>query len=152
MFSTLFGQIADGRLARRSFSLITLLLLLLILAVLAAMAVAIGVGRQLGGSEISATEEQIAQLLGVPVALFGLTLTAVLVYGALNVSAKRLRDFGLPGWSSVALLALLELGVGLLLGAPVAGWLYAALLASLAALPSNRIARRRRSHFGNRDF
>jgi uncharacterized membrane protein YhaH (DUF805 family) len=114
MIKTFFGDIADGRLARLPYLGHWVLLSLAVLILLLGIGAAIGIGEQLIGGDLQQAQAKLREWLTVPFFIAFGVVAAVLFFAGANLTAKRIRDIGLPGWWSVLAIALL---VGLVSGA-----------------------------------
>jgi uncharacterized membrane protein YhaH (DUF805 family) len=142
MIKTFFGDIADGRLARLPYLGHWVLLSLAVLVLLFGIGAAIGVGEQLIGGDLQQAQAKLREWFTLPFfVLFGLVVAVVFFAGA-NLTAKRIRDIGLPGWWSVLAIALL---VGIVTGTvseQVGSSVQLAIWLALVLVPSNVFAKR----------
>jgi len=142
MIETFFGDIADGRLARLPYLGHWVLLSLAVLVLLFGIGAAIGVGEQLIGGDLQQAQAKLREWFTLPFfVLFGLVVAVVFFAGA-NLTAKRIRDIGLPGWWSVLAIALL---VGIVTGTvseQVGSSVQLAIWLALVLVPSNVFAKR----------
>ena len=107
MFKTLFGDITDGRLRRLQFLGYSLFLVLLMIGFGLAVVMAIGAGEQLIGGDLQQAQDKLREWFTLPfLIVLGLVLF-VLLFAHLNITAKRIRDIGLPGWWTVLGIAVL---------------------------------------------
>jgi uncharacterized membrane protein YhaH (DUF805 family) len=142
MIKTFFGDITDGRLARLPYLGHWLLLALAVLVLLFGIGAAIGVGEHLIGGDLQQAQAKLREWFTVPFfVVFGL-VAAVLLFAGANLTAKRIRDIGLPGWWSVLAIALL---VGLVSGAvseQAGSGVQLAIWLALVLVPTNALAKR----------
>jgi len=142
MIETFFGDIADGRLARLPYLGHWVLLSLAVLVLLFGIGAAIGVGEQLIGGDLQQAQAKLREWFTLPFfVLLGLVVAVVFFAGA-NLTAKRIRDIGLPGWWSVLAIALL---VGIVTGTvseQVGSSVQLAIWLALVLVPSNVFAKR----------
>jgi uncharacterized membrane protein YhaH (DUF805 family) len=142
MIKTFFGDIADGRLARLPYLGHWVLLSLAVLILLLGIGAAIGIGEQLIGGDLQQAQAKLREWLTLPFfVLFGLVV-AVLFFAGANLTAKRIRDIGLPGWWSVLAIALL---VGLVSGVvskQAGSGVQLAIWLALVLVPTNVLAKR----------
>ncbi|MCG6898017.1 MAG: DUF805 domain-containing protein [Thiocapsa sp.] len=142
MIKTFFGDIADGRLARLPYLGHWVLLSLAVLVLLFGIGAAIGVGEQLIGGDLQQAQAKLREWFTLPFfVLLGLVVAVVFFAGA-NLTAKRIRDIGLPGWWSVLAIALL---VGIVTGTvseQVGSSVQLAIWLALVLVPSNVFAKR----------
>lgn len=109
MIRDLFGDGLSGRFGRLSYLGYLLCLSLSLLVFMLLTVLLIGVAEHLIGGNLSQAQEQLRQWLSWPYMLiFGVFMVAI-VFSGLNITAKRLRDIGLPGWSVIFAVILAEL-------------------------------------------
>ncbi|MCF3935653.1 DUF805 domain-containing protein [Acuticoccus sp. M5D2P5] len=143
MFRDYLGDPADGRLGRGRFILLWLLLGIVTVGVLIVVMIAFGA---LGGvlARISAetgTPPPFIDAFPIPMILAIVAVVLGSIYAGLNITAKRARDVGLPGWLVAIVIAFVSGGTiplsdnGATIGA---GFLLSAIL---ALLPSGWIGR-----------
>lgn len=138
----MFGDIREGRVSRASYVAYSLLASVLAGFALMAIVLALGSVTALFSSDVSSVGVFLTEKFGGGpglVILFALSLLLVFVHA--NLTAKRYRDMGLPGWKT---LFAVSLGTGLLIGAlpALGGGLQVLLFLILLLMPSNA--------FGNR--
>jgi uncharacterized membrane protein YhaH (DUF805 family) len=101
VLTTLFGDLASGRLKRLPYLGYTLLLIFAGTLFIFVLASALGGFDGLYGGDFEQTRRALRDRIPLP-ALFGFTSAIVLMgFASFNLLAKRLRDTGLPGWRSV---------------------------------------------------
>lgn len=111
----LFGDIRQGRLGRAGYVAYSLLASVLAGFALMAIVLTLGSATALFSSDVSSVGVFLTEKLGGGpglVILFALGLLLAFVHA--NLTAKRYRDMGLPGWKT---LFAVSLGTGLLIGA-----------------------------------
>lgn len=97
MVSVLFGQLQHGRLGRLDFLGYTVLLAFITVLLGLSVGMAIGVGEQLIAGDPRQAHALVREVLGAPQAFILMVLGAALLFAHFNITAKRLRDIGLPG-------------------------------------------------------
>jgi len=95
----LFLDVSNGRIGRLSFLGHSLLLMLLFLIVGLAIAVAFGVTGHMLNADLHAASTTVMAAAGVPFIILMVALIVAFLFASLNLTAKRVRDIGLPGWS-----------------------------------------------------
>jgi len=114
MLKTLFGEVKDGRLARHPYlGYIVLLIAISMGIVFGALVLAGGIERMMSG-EIQQTQEMLTQKFGIPGLILVLVVTLMLGFANFNITAKRLRDMGLPGWWTMLGIAIVSIAVSLI--------------------------------------
>jgi len=98
MLKTLFGDAATGRLARLPYLGYWFLLGLLGIVIAIGIGASIGVAEQAIGGDIQQAQAHLRENLGLPAISFIFAVGILLLFGNLNLMAKRIRDMGLPGW------------------------------------------------------
>jgi len=101
MFKAFFGDITNGRLMHLPYFGYSLLLALLVIGFGLTIILAIGAGEHIIGGNLQQAQDQLREWFTLPfIIIFGL-VSALFVFGAINIMAKRIRDIGLPGWWTV---------------------------------------------------
>lgn len=95
----LFLDVSNGRIGRLSFLGHSLLLMLLFLIVGLAIAVAFGVTGHMLNADLHAASTTVMAAAGVPFIILMVALIVAFLFASLNITAKRVRDIGLPGWT-----------------------------------------------------
>ena len=110
-FTSLFGEVGSGRLNRMQYlGYLFLLTVLMFLAIFATILL-VGAAEQMAGGNLQDVQAMIAEKLGMPAVIGILVLASVFTFASLNITAKRLREMGLPGWPTV--LGIVVVGVGI---------------------------------------
>jgi uncharacterized membrane protein YhaH (DUF805 family) len=127
---TIFGEVTAGRIGRLGYLGYSLLVALVVGGGLAALAVGIlGTRRLMEGDLVQGRlllHESVGLALGFVAGL------ALLLFAELNLTAKRIRDMGLPGWRTLLVAMAVVAAVDGAAGAEAAGGLQT--LGSLALL------------------
>lgn len=134
----LLEEIGDGRVDRRAFArgLVLLACLLTVGAVVFLALFTFAEQLSAGGAVVGFA--LVAQLIGFTVAATLAVVLSVLGFAFANLTAKRMRDLGLPGWAALAIATML--GTAFSLGTPfiAAASYVAAVWAVLLFMPSPR--------------
>ena len=143
MFKTLFGDITDGRLRRLQFLGYSLFLVLLMIGFGLAVVMAIGAGEQLIGGDLQQAQDKLREWFTLPfLIVLGLVLF-VLLFAHLNITAKRIRDIGLPGWWTVLGIAVLTRVVSGAVSNQAGSGLSNLIWLALVLIPGNAFAKGR---------
>ena len=143
MFKTLFGDITDGRLRRLQFLGYSLFLVLLMIGFGLAVVMAIGAGEQLIGGDLQQAQDKLREWFTLPfLIVLGLVLF-VLLFAHLNITAKRIRDIGLPGWWTVLGIAVLTGVVSAAVSNQAGSGLSNLIWLALVLIPGNAFAKGR---------
>lgn len=110
MRQTYFGEIKNGRLVRLPFLGYSILLSVFLLLFGLAVVFAMGVGEHLIGGDLQQAQDLLRQRFGALAVIVTVTFMAFWIFASLNLTAKRIRDVGLPGWWTILALVIL-LGV-----------------------------------------
>ena len=139
MFKVLFGEVTKGRLMRLQYLGYSLLLVFLMIAFVAAVILAIGAGEHLIGGDLKLAQNKLREWFTLPfIVIFGL-VSASLVFGGVNMMAKRIRDIGLPGWWMVLAITVLECILSYAVSKQAGSGLYPLILVVLMLIPTNAI-------------
>lgn len=109
MIRALFGDCLSGRLGRLSYLGYSLCISLSLFVFMLLTVLLIGVAEHLIGGNLSQAQDQIRLWFSWPYLLIFGVFMAAIVFSGLNITAKRLRDIGLPGWSVIFAVILAEL-------------------------------------------
>ena len=107
MWHTYFGDVKTGRVARLPFLGYSVLLSLVLLLFVLAVVFAIGIGEHLVGGDLEQAQALLAQRFGGLAAIVSVAFMVFWTFASLNLTAKRVRDVGLPGWWTVLALVVL---------------------------------------------
>jgi len=93
-----FGGFKTGRINRVPYLSYSILLgAILLVFILASVLAIVGVEKLIGG-DLAITQQLVAKYLGLPFIISLAILSITLFIAGLNITAKRARDIGLPGW------------------------------------------------------
>lgn len=145
MLRDYFGDAANGRLSTRQFLSRWALLLIAFLAFGFGIGALIGVTERIVGGNLEEAQRTIVEAVGGPAAIAFLILIIAFVFADLNITAKRARDVGLPGWLTALVIAGLSGSATKATGEPSAGGVGFLLTLILAFLPTNWLGRRNQS-------
>ena len=113
-FTTLFGEVGSGRLNRMQYlGYLFLLTVLMFLAIFGAILL-VGAAEQMAGGNLQDIQAAVAEKLGIPAMIGFLVLASVFTFASLNITAKRLRDMGLPAWPTVLGIVIVGVVIGIL--------------------------------------
>lgn len=142
MFKTLFGDPTTGCLARLPYLGYWILLGLLGVVIAIGIGASIGAAENMVGGDIQQAQAQLREHLGLPAVLLVFAFAMLLLFGNLNLMAKRLRDMGLPGWwvvlGFVVLSALISGGIS----ERASGGLYFLFWIALLLIPTDMFTRK----------
>ena len=139
MIKDYFLDVFDGRLRSIPFLIRWLILLALMIGLAIGLGAVIGVTERLVGGDIQALQQELSSNLGGPVAILMLVAILVFAFANLNITAKRARDVGLPGWLTAIVIAALSGGASQVSGQATTGGLGLILLVILTFLPTDMI-------------
>jgi len=141
MFKTLFGEPATGRLARLPYLGYWILLGLLGVIIAIGIGASIGVAENMVGGDIQQAQAQLRKHLGLPAVILVFAFGVLLLFGNLNLMAKRVRDMGLPGWWVVLGFVVLSAIISAGISERASGGLYFLFWISLLLIPTGMFAR-----------
>lgn len=108
ILTTLFGDITRGRLARLPYFGYTVLISVTGTVIALLVGASLGLFEQTAGGDTAGLQQNMAEDFGtlgiILLVIFGL----VMMFANLNVSAKRLRDIGLPGWIGMLVIIIIS--------------------------------------------
>lgn len=139
MFNDYLLEISDGRLKSTTFLVRWLLLIALLVGLFIGLGAAIGMTERVVGGDIQALQQELISMLGGPMAVLILIAVVLFAFANLNITAKRARDVGLPGWLTAIVIAALSGGGPQMTGEATAGGLGFLLLIILALLPTDML-------------
>jgi uncharacterized membrane protein YhaH (DUF805 family) len=136
MFATLFKELKDARLKGLPYFGYSLLISLIFLIALILVGILIGMGESLIGGDVLQAQEKLRDWGTIPFfLLLGIFLLLVL-FSSTNITAKRLRDIGLPAWPIAIMLTLLGI-LPNFIGLSWINFIYLTCWLVLIFLPSN---------------
>ena len=142
MLTTLFGDAATGRLARLPYLGYWFLLGLLGVAIAIGIGASVGVAEHAIGGDIQQAQAQLRAHLGLPAIIFIFAVGVLLLFGNLNLMAKRIRDMGLPGWWVVLGFVVLNAIISTGISERASGGLYFLFWLALLLIPTDMFARK----------
>ena len=105
----------------------------------------IGVGEHIIGGNLQQAQEQLREWFTFPfLIIFGL-ISALFIFGGLNIMAKRIRDIGLSGWWVILFIIALEIFVSLIASKQAGSSLHALILMALLLTPTDILLQHRKS-------
>ncbi len=141
MLQVYFGNFADGRLKRLPFvGYILVLGLLLFTFVFGTVALIAGAEYAIGGN-LADAQDLIRKSLGIPFLIIFAVFMILLLVAGLNITAKRARDCGLPGWLFVAVLVAVSMIASWLISQNASQAISTLVFAGLALIPSDTFQR-----------
>ncbi|WP_457668355.1 DUF805 domain-containing protein [Thiolapillus sp.] len=114
MFKALFGDVSNGRLARLSYLGYALLITAIMFGIMFGVAALAGMAEQVMNGDLQQIQTTLGGKLGLPLMLFMAIIMLALGFASLNIAAKRIRDMGLWGWTTLLILAVIGGVVGFL--------------------------------------
>jgi len=143
MITALMGDIQRGKLHRLAYLGYTVLLTVLLIVFGMAAAFFIGVGEHLLGGDLQQALETLRQWLSIPFMLVFTIVMTLFIYAKLNITAKRIRDMGLPGWRMVLAILIVDLLLGVIVSREAASSFMFAILLLLLFVPTAMMAKKR---------
>jgi uncharacterized membrane protein YhaH (DUF805 family) len=137
MLEIFIGEVKTGQLKRLPFLGYSLLLQLLFFGFMLAIMAAIGAGEHLIGGDLQQAQKMLSEWFSIPfIIVFGLFMLLIGFIG-LNLTAKRIRDIGLPGWRTLLAIFVLELLVSMIISQEASAGLHMLLVAVLLLVPAD---------------
>lgn len=141
MFKIFFSEVKTGRLLRLPFLGYSLLLQLLAFSFVFVIILAIGAGEHLIGGDLQKAQEMLREWFSVPfIIIFGLFM-AIICFAGLNLTAKRIRDTGLPGWWVLLAVLILQIITSSFISQETSGGLHFFLTVILFLIPTDTFAK-----------
>lgn len=143
MVTALFGELRCGKLQRLAYLgyMVFLAVLLIVLGVGAAFLM--GLGEQLFGGELQQAQETSKPWFSIPFMLLFAVVMAIFIYAKLNITAKRIRDIGLPGWKMVLALLVVDILLVAIVSREAASSFMFAILLLLLFVPTAMMVKKR---------
>lgn len=107
MLTKLFGEVTTGRLARLPYLGYSILLNVIWILGLSAVIITIGGAELFIDGDIQQAQQVISDRLALPFIMIFIPFILLIIYGSLNVVAKRIRDMGFPGWITLIITGIL---------------------------------------------
>ena len=109
---------------------------------MAALVFAIGAGEHLIGGNLQETQDKLRGWFTMPfMVIFGLFM-ALIIFGMLNIAAKRIDDIGLPGWLLIAGLVILVIIISYFVSDKASHGLNTLIWLALLFTPSNALLKK----------
>lgn len=137
MLTKIFGDIKTGTLARLPFLGYTLLLNIMLVLIMMGIAASLGITEQMIGGDIEQTQQFLANKFGGIAILGVMLIMSLFVFATVNITAKRLRDMGLPGWISMLIIFILATLLGFFLTPEAIQIFQAAIFLALVLIPGS---------------
>jgi len=132
-----FGGFKSERLHRLPYlSYAALLGVVLLAFVFVSVLTIVGIEKTIGGN-LAETQQLVTRYLGLPFVIALMILVLTLFIAGLNITAKRARDIGLPGWISVMVVLIASLLIFRFISQEVAQIFSAIFLLGLLLAPGN---------------
>ena len=107
MLKIYFGEWGDGRLKRLPYLGYHILLMVLMMAIIFASIFSVGTMENFIGGDLATAQEVIRDKFGILAIVGFATLFIVMMFGQVNILAKRIRDMGLPAlWTILGIIAI----------------------------------------------
>jgi len=143
MLNIFFGEVKTGRLQRLAFLGYSLLLQVIVFGFVIAIIVAIGAGEHLIGGDLQQAQQMLSDWFSIPfILIFGIFM-ALIGFTGVNLTAKRIRDIGLPGWWTVLVVLVLESMVSIIISQEISSGLHILLTVALLLIPTDTFAMER---------
>lgn len=133
-----YGDIKQGKLQRLPFVGYYLLLVIIMVIFALSIAISIGLSEHIIGGDLAVAQERLRQWLTIPFMVFGAMFTAVFCFSFSNIIAKRLRDIGLPGWTTLLILLSAEMLTLVAFSDKVSTGVHSLIFLLLVVLPSRK--------------
>ena len=99
--SKLMGDVKSGELLRLPFLGYSVVIGLIMLAFGLIVVFSMGAGEHLLGGDIMQAQDKLRGWFGIPAMIITMMVCLALLFAGFNISAKRIRNMGLPGWWGV---------------------------------------------------
>lgn len=143
MLNIFFGEVKTGRLQRLAFLGYSLLLQVIVFGFVIAIIVAIGAGEHLIGGDLQQAQQMLSDWFSIPfILIFGIFM-ALIGFTGVNLTAKRIRDIGLPGWWTVLAVLILEFAATIIISQEISSGLHILLTVALLLIPTDTFAMER---------
>ena len=142
MMTSYFGEVQTGRLARWSFLMHWLGIAIAFFVIGTALVIAIGGIDKIGEERIVSTRAALHASHGVLAVIVAVGCYIGLLFAALNITAKRIRDTGLPGWTSLAAALFISWVAGWAISEAAGQTVTTVAWLGMLLIPSNQLNRR----------
>ena len=110
-FRNLFGEVSTGRLNRMQFIGYTFLVMALMMLLVFGAILAVGTAER-AADNVQEFQAMMADKFGMPLVIGTMVVGSIFTFASLNLTAKRVRDMGLPAWTTVLVLVLIGVIIG----------------------------------------
>ena len=144
MLTTYLRDTSQGRLQRLPYLGYSLLLQLALVLFIMAIVFALGLGEHVVGGDLAQAQSLLQEKFSTPLLLVCLLVGLLFTFANLNITAKRIRDTGLPGWRGVAVIAVASVVLAMVLPQVASGFQTLCWVA-LLVIPSDVFSGQKRS-------
>lgn len=137
MIRAFFLDIRDGKMTRLPYFGYSILLDLLGLLFVFGIVVAMAGAETVMGGDLQEAQAVLRKVFTGPLLAALAVFFTVAVFASLNMSAKRIRDIGLPGWMVVFAIAVVTIAISILVSEKAAQSLSLVFWIALLLTPSN---------------
>ncbi len=156
MFKALFGEITDGRLARLPYLGYLLLISIIIFGAMFGVVALISSAENIMDGNIQHIQTVLIQKFGMALVILMMAFFLAMSFASMNIAAKRIRDMGLWGWTSILVLAVVGgivatlfpgetvvlNGSGQMIPSPVSSAFQAVVFLCLLLIPTNSFSKK----------
>ncbi|MCW8329763.1 hypothetical protein MD588_13175 [Photobacterium sp. SDRW27] len=143
MITAILGEVQRGKLQRLAFLGYIVLLTVLLVVFGLVMALFIGAGEHLLGGDLQQAQETMHQKGTTPVTLVFSVVLALFIYAKLNITAKRIRDMGLPGWRMVLAIFIVDILLGIIVSREAVSSFMLVIFLLLLFIPTAMMAKKK---------
>ncbi len=142
MKNTYFGEFADGRLLRMPYFKYLIILFAIMFGFMLATVMLIGAAENIIGGDLTNAQDVLRNALGLPyLVILGVVMIGIFI-ALSNITAKRARDTGLPGWLFVTGIIVISALLSYFLSDQLSRTFSSIIGFGLLLIPSNVFARK----------
>jgi len=139
IFTQLFSEVRTGTLDRLPFLAMIVVLTMSVILFALASVLLIGIGEHLVSGDIHQAQETIREWLSIPYIIVFAIVAVLVSFAQANVTAKRIRNIGLPGWRGLLAVVIVNVFVSYFFSTATVVLLQSCFYLAIAALPKNTI-------------
>jgi len=133
-----FGEVSKGKVKRVAFLGYQMLLTISLFFFVLMSILSIGLGEHIIGGDLAQAQQVLRDWLTLPYFILLAVFLAVFFFSSLNVAAKRIRDIGIAGWTTLVIFLMVEILVTVIINQQAASAVHTLIVIFLLFTPSGQ--------------
>jgi len=135
---TYFRKLKKGKLKRLPFLGYQLLLSVVIIVFTLTIVLLMGIGEYILGGDLAHAQEVLRDWFTIPFIFVFSTFMLAVCFSFANITAKRIRDIGLPPWTTLAIFLLVEILAAIIINQQTSSAVHGLIILFLLLTPSRQ--------------